>query len=150
MKTVEYILLQRVRPVSSGLFPFRAVSFWHLIGMDPARAGIGARLKSVHCGFSCSGWYMPEEDTESIISNRLSNCIICFIKWMKNVAFFQPIDHCWLCWSMLFGGTSWPWPLPAPASILGIYTLPLHISRAQLHDICAICRKRLSRPGGWK
>lgn len=126
MKTAQHGLLQRVKPLSSsGHFPSSCLSLWHS-ERDGPRTGAGTRLCQCSVGDTeqeiCSSPCLARAPCPSWVTD-LSNCIICLINISPlplSLAFFQPVCHSWLCWPGLFGGTSWPSPPPAPASILRI------------------------------
>lgn len=109
-----------------GIFPLElSLSLWHSRVMDPARTGTGARPMSMHCRWHWAGNLlqpMPGQGSLFILSDVQ-------LHHLSYKYFTSSSEHCFpsACvpqlvtyWLVLLGGTSWPSPLPAPASILRI------------------------------
>lgn len=134
-----------------GFFPLElCLSFWHLTGMDPTRTGTRARLISTHCGFSCSSACLEKAQWSSWAID-LPNYIIFFYLFLWILLSFSLLTiagYANLC--LLVGHPGHDDFQSHPPSV-GFKLLPaLHVAQLQPHDICAICRKCLSKPGGWK
>lgn len=121
-----FSLLQRIKPLSSsGHFPLSWLSGirdqWTQQGQELVQGLCQCTVGDIEQGI-CSSPCLDRAPCPSWVTD-LSNCTICLINISPLpliIAFLQPVGHNWLCWPGLFGGTSWPPPLPAPASLLGI------------------------------
>lgn len=154
-----FSLLQRIKPLSSsGHFLLSWLSLWHSRVIDPARTGTGARLMSMHCGWHWAGNLLqprPGQGSLSIMSDRPVQ-----LHHLPYKYFTSSFDHCFpsahrpqlvmltwtVWWDILATTTSSPCLPPQDLNS----SLPCMPPQVQPHDICAICRKCLSRPGGWK
>lgn len=128
IKTVQRILLQRVKPLSSSGHSFELSlslygiqEWWSQQGQELVQGLCQCTVGDTEQGV-CFSLCLDRALGPSWVAD-LSNCIIYFINISLlplSAAFLQPVGHSWLCWPGQFGGTSWPSPHPAPASILRI------------------------------
>lgn len=159
MKTVQHVLSPSKDQTSVIFWAFSLeLTLWHTRPMDPARTGTGARLMSMYCGWHWAGNLlqpMPRQGSLSIMSDRPVQ-----LHHLPYKYFTSSFDHCFpsarwpqlvmltwtVWWDILATTTSSPCLPPRDLNS----SLPCTSPQVQPHDICAICRKCLSRPGGWK